>query len=174
MKEYFIVMSIKKRLDLVVKELGLTGRAFEKEVGLANGSYSSIGDGVGAEKLNKIFDRYPHLSADWLLRGLGEMTKSDNNRAKNVSGVIFAENSGINSENSQNQEEEMKTVLYQMAALVSAQQKDISRLIDEIEQNGRRTDRIMTIIEQHGYIKEEPGLARSDSASYSRSAGRFE
>ena len=56
-------MSIKKRLDLVVKELGLSGRAFEKECGLANGSYSSIRDGVGADKLNKILIRYPQVSA---------------------------------------------------------------------------------------------------------------
>jgi hypothetical protein len=66
---------IKERLDLIIKELGLSGRAFEKECGLANGSYSSIKDGVRADKLSKILIRYPLISAEWLLTGRGEMFK---------------------------------------------------------------------------------------------------
>ncbi len=60
---------------MVIKQLGLSGRAFEKECGLANGSFSSIGNGVGADKLNKILVRYPQISADWLLTGKGDMIR---------------------------------------------------------------------------------------------------
>lgn len=45
---------LKDRLDLIIKELGLSGRQFEKECGLPSGSYSSISDGVGANKLKQI------------------------------------------------------------------------------------------------------------------------
>lgn len=33
---------LKDRLDLIIKELGLSGRQFEKECGLPSGSYSSM------------------------------------------------------------------------------------------------------------------------------------
>lgn len=68
---------IKERLDLILKELSISGRKFEKACGLANGSYSSIGDGVGADKLNKILINFPQISADWLLTGKGEMLKKN-------------------------------------------------------------------------------------------------
>lgn len=68
-------MTIKDRLDLVIRELGVSGRGFERECGLANGSYASLGDGVGADKLNKILIRYSQISADWLLTGQGGMLK---------------------------------------------------------------------------------------------------
>lgn len=68
---------IKERLDLIVSHLGLSGRGFEKAVGLTNGSYSSLSDGMGADKLKKIFDAFPQFSADWLLTGRGEMFKNN-------------------------------------------------------------------------------------------------
>lgn len=66
-------MALKDRLDLIIKELNMSGRALERECGLANGSYSSLGDGVGADKLNKILFKFPQISAQWLLTGEGNM-----------------------------------------------------------------------------------------------------
>ena len=54
LKKYFSINMLKDRLDLIIKELGLSGRQFEKECGLPSGSYSSISDGVGANKLKQI------------------------------------------------------------------------------------------------------------------------
>ncbi|MDR2912298.1 MAG: hypothetical protein LBV38_03225 [Alistipes sp.] len=149
---------------MIVRELGLTGRAFERECGLANGSYSSIRDGVGAEKLNKIFERYPQISADWLLRGIGEMMRQDEKRGvQESSGAIFEGSreykiSPLNTD-------DMKTILHQMANLVSGQQHDLSRLISEVEQNGKRSDRILSIVEQE--------LARQNGSSYSQDSEAF-
>jgi hypothetical protein len=150
-------MSIKKRLDLVIKELGLSGRAFEKECGLANGSYSSIRDGVGADKLNKILFRYPQVSADWLICGTGEMMKKDTSMAEfDNLGSIFA-GSVFMPRNPLNRDE-MKTVLFQMAGILTGHQQEISRLIGELELNGKRSDRLMDLIE-HGFSRDDDSVS---------------
>lgn len=69
-------MTIKDRLNLVKAELHLSGRQLEKECNLATGSYSSLGDGMGIDKLHKILSRFPQISAEWLLTGRGEMFNS--------------------------------------------------------------------------------------------------
>ena len=68
---------LKDRLDLIIKELGLSGRQFEKECCLPSGSYSSISDGVGANKLKQIFIKYPQISLDWVIMGTGQMFKNN-------------------------------------------------------------------------------------------------
>ncbi len=122
-------MNLKQRLDLIIKELGLSGRAFEKVCGLSNGSYSSIGDGVGADKLNKILFKYPQISADWLLLGKGEMFK----KTETVNSVDGGDE---------------RDVIFRLADIVSDHQQNIARLITEIERDGERCDRILNIIEK--------------------------
>lgn len=156
-------MSIKKRLDLIVRELGLSGRAFEKECGLANGSYASIRDGVGADKLNKILLRYPQISADWLISGNGEMMKTDKNNVNiTASGSVFVDEKAP--QNPLNREE-MKTILFQMAGILSGHQQEISRLITELEHNGKRSDRLLDIIE-NGFTRNDEPAQKQDTAQY--------
>lgn len=71
-------MRLKERLDLVIKHLGISGRAFAKECGFSESYYATINEGIGADKLNKILSRYPELSARWILTGEGEMLDNDN------------------------------------------------------------------------------------------------
>lgn len=66
-------MKLKERLVQVIKELGLSGRAFERECGLTTGAFAGFGDRIGADILNKILVRYPQISARWLITGEGEM-----------------------------------------------------------------------------------------------------
>jgi hypothetical protein len=130
-------MTTKQRLDLIIRALGLSGRAFEKACGLANGSYSSIGNGVGADKLNKILVQFPQISAEWLLTGRGEMF----NTACKPPGASTGKSHVLPTEaNSGN-------VLFRMADLVSVQQRDLSRLICELERNGQRSDRVLGLLE---------------------------
>lgn len=140
-------MVTKARLDLIIRELGLSGRAFEKECGLANGSYSSIRDGVGADKLKKILIRYPQISAEWLLTGRGEMLKAveSENTGSEAGGGKSREYSNPNPLKKEN----MKDILLQMTGLISGQQQDLSRLITELERNGNRSDRVLDLIEQN-------------------------
>jgi hypothetical protein len=152
-------MSIKKRLDLIVRELELSGRAFEKECGLANGSYSSIRDGVGADKLNKILLRYPQISADWLVCGKGEMMKTadEKPRRDDHSGSVFVD-AESHSHNKLNRDE-MKNIVFQMAGILAGHQQEISKLIAELELNGKRSDRLLEIIE-NGFVHDvEPAAA---------------
>lgn len=50
--------------------------AFEKSIGMANASFGKSlknGGSIGVDKLENILNTYPELSAEWLLRGVGEM-----------------------------------------------------------------------------------------------------
>lgn len=71
-------MRLKERLDLIIKHLGISGRAFAKECGFSESYYATINEGIGADKLNKILSKYPELSARWILTGEGEMLDNDN------------------------------------------------------------------------------------------------
>ncbi|MGL4364255.1 MAG: hypothetical protein ACRCSB_03505, partial [Bacteroidales bacterium] len=68
-------MAIKNKLDLIFKELGISGRKAEKMCGLADGTYSSIGDGVGVDKLQKILFKFPQINTDWLILDKGSMLR---------------------------------------------------------------------------------------------------
>lgn len=70
-------MGIKERLNLIIKHLGVSGRAFAKECGFSESYYATINEGIGADKLNKILSKYPEFSARWILTGEGEMLNND-------------------------------------------------------------------------------------------------
>lgn len=165
-------MSLKKRLDLIVRELRLSGRAFEKECGLANGSYSSIRDRVGADKLNKILIRFPQISADWLISGTGEMMK------KNTAGGYF-DNSGsifaadrVAIPRVPLNRDDMKTTVLQVAGIIAHHQQEISRLITELEHNGRRSDRLLDIIEQGLIMTDDERTCNQEPAAYAADSVR--
>lgn len=148
----------------------MSGRAFEKECGLANGSYSSIGNGVGADKLNKILSKFPQISADWLISGQGEMMKKGYERrfygAPSASGSVFA--SSLGETRKPLNREDMKTILFQVAGILSDHQQELSRIVSELEQNGKRSDRLLDIIEQSmlqeaEFAPQQHGMASSDA-----------
>lgn len=54
--------------------------AFERSIGMANASFGKSlknGGTIGADKLENILRVYPEVSAEWLLRGEGEMIKQN-------------------------------------------------------------------------------------------------
>lgn len=53
---------------------------FERNVGMSNNSFGKTlksGGSIGLDKLEKILSVYPDLSAEWLLRGTGNMIIGD-------------------------------------------------------------------------------------------------
>jgi len=78
MNKKIIKIGVKERLDLIIKELGISG-------GFSESYFASINDGIGADKLNKILSTYPQFSAHWLITGDGEMLtgKDNTNQIKN-------------------------------------------------------------------------------------------
>jgi hypothetical protein len=116
---------------------------------------------VGADKLGKIISAYPQISADWLISGKGEMMKKEKNvDDTDILGPIIAGEFALNSKPLNR--EEMKTVLLQMTGILSAHQQELARLITELEQNGKRSDRILDMMERAiapGEEQHEPAVA---------------
>jgi hypothetical protein len=59
---------------------GIKNAQAERDCGLSNGlikSAISAGSALGSDKLEKILITYPDLSAEWLLRGSGNMLVGD-------------------------------------------------------------------------------------------------
>lgn len=67
--------NIKERLVLFINTQNLSQGKFEKVVGLSNGYINGLKKSPGADKLQKIFDKFPELNQNWLLTGEGEMLK---------------------------------------------------------------------------------------------------
>lgn len=60
---------------------------FEKSIGMANASFGKSlksGGTIGADKLENILNTYPELSAEWLLRGEGEMLLSSTDSVNDI------------------------------------------------------------------------------------------
>jgi len=64
------------RLMKYLRAKGIAPTKTEKEIDYGNGSiakHAKNGTAIGSDKLEKILSLYPDLSAEWLLRGTGEM-----------------------------------------------------------------------------------------------------
>lgn len=68
-------MNIKERIQQLIDFKRLSVLAFEKSVGLSNGYLRNTAN-ISAENCAKILSTYPDISAEWLLKGEGEMQKS--------------------------------------------------------------------------------------------------
>lgn len=69
--------NIKERLEAFIAFKGISNKQFEKTSGLGNGFVSKIGDTIRTQKLELISTAFPELNKDWLVRGVGEMLKSE-------------------------------------------------------------------------------------------------
>lgn len=67
------------RLSRFIAYLGLKPTSFEKEMQFSNGSIGKALDekrGIGSDRLETIFYKYPDLSEEWLMTGRGQMLKT--------------------------------------------------------------------------------------------------
>jgi hypothetical protein len=79
-------MSINQRLNVFFKSLNLKLTSFSEITGIGQSTFSELikfenTDKIkypGYEVLNKLLVAYPNLSAEWLLRGEGEMFRNGN------------------------------------------------------------------------------------------------
>lgn len=69
---------IKIRIVRIAKEKGLSMRKFEEICQLGRGNISNMKDdgSIGSDKLSKIIDKMPDVSAKWLLTGRGSMLET--------------------------------------------------------------------------------------------------
>ena len=69
-----------ERLKEYIDSKGISIASLEKAVGMSNSSFRKAlqsGGGIGTDKLEKILSTYPDLSAEWLLRGTGNMQRGE-------------------------------------------------------------------------------------------------
>ena len=76
------MQDVRERLLFFIKCQNLSNQAFEKKIGLSNGSVAKT-KRLGDDKINKILDIYPNLNRIWLLTGEGEMLVTPNISATN-------------------------------------------------------------------------------------------
>lgn len=70
-------MNIIDRVMLFIESENIPVSAFEKKAGLDNGYISKIKRSPSQEKCEDILSAFPKLNPSWLLRGEGEMLRSD-------------------------------------------------------------------------------------------------
>ena len=73
-------MGMLERLNEFINAKGFSMKAFEESVGMSNGSLGTTiknGQGIRTDKLENILSVYTELSAEWLLRGVGNMILDD-------------------------------------------------------------------------------------------------
>ena len=69
--------SVKQRLVVYIKHLGITVRDFERRCNLSNGYIRGLKDSPRPNRLSDILSAYPQLNKTWLLTGEGEMLKAE-------------------------------------------------------------------------------------------------
>lgn len=145
-------MSVKQRLIEFIKQDGLSQSRFEKAVGLSNGYVNNISKGIGADKLQRITEKFPYLNAEWLLTGEGEMLKTDTPK----SGVSTEEGGVISIprdawEVIRNQSASLKAKdeqLGMLAASLKTKDDQINTLISQNKSERDETIRVISILEK--------------------------
>lgn len=71
--------NISDRLNEIIKEKGISTRAFEQAIGCSNGVISRCinkGTDIQSQWLSKIIDTYKDINSSWLLSGKGDMLQT--------------------------------------------------------------------------------------------------
>ncbi len=113
-------MSIVKRIELIINNLDISTRTFETNIGVAYGTVQkpiTNNKTVGSDILSKILITYPEISAEWLMRGEGEMLMIIDNSNTHNSGNINNGNSNINGDITLNAHAEHNTLIHEVGFL---------------------------------------------------------
>lgn len=128
--------TVKDRLKIFIKYLGIGQAKFEKKCNLSNGYINNSKGNYGASKLDYILRMFPELNRDWLLYGEGEMLKSSVQEVKGDNNTQIAGNS-----NNVNTSAEMQIALNEIS--------EMRKLIQEqIRINKEQTDKFLSIIDK--------------------------
>lgn len=128
--------SVKDRLKIYIKYLGIGQSKFEKQCNLSNGYINNSKGNFGASKLEYILKLHPELNREWLLTGEGEMLKSSVQEARGDNNTQIAGNS-----NNVNTSAEMQIALNEIS--------EMRKLVQEqVRINKEQTDKFLAIIEK--------------------------
>ena len=134
--------SIKDRLKIYIKYLGIGQSKFEKQCNLSNGYINNSKGNFGASKLEYILKLHPELNREWLLTGEGEMLKS---------GVSIENGDGstqvIGDGNNVNTPSALDKALDEIAAQRRLVEKSQELIKEQVRINKEQTDRFLSIID---------------------------
>lgn len=83
-------MTVKERLIRFAKSQERSVRAFEIKAGLTIGYINAIRVSIQPDKLRCITSRYPSLNTEWLMTGIGEMTKDSDTGIEKIDAQLPA------------------------------------------------------------------------------------
>ena len=69
--------SVQERLNQFIVYLGLSISQFEQSIGVGNGFVSNTNERMRNSSKNLISSRYPELNMEWLIKGRGEMLRTN-------------------------------------------------------------------------------------------------
>lgn len=80
-------LTTKQKILSFLEKINFPKEEFYKKIGVAPSNFKGVGlnSELGGDKIVKTLTLFPGLSADWLLRGEGEMMKSDNENGRKIS-----------------------------------------------------------------------------------------
>jgi hypothetical protein len=93
--------TVTSRIKLIINMLEYSVRSFENNIDVSNGTIQKAianEKTVGSDVLSKILHKFPQLSAEWLMRGEGEMfrtTANGNNGSINTGVNIGMQSSTV-------------------------------------------------------------------------------
>lgn len=121
--------SILERVAEFARNEGITIGALERTIGASKGVLSRAlaqGTDIQSKWITQFVEKYPQISAEWLLTGKGDMLKSNQQGISNIdnSNVVGANvnGSGININSNQSD----------LLDIIRKQQQQIDKLIDTI------------------------------------------
>ena len=69
--------TIKERITEFIESKGISVNAFETSVGLSKSYMAKVKGSLGSDILEKILTTYPEINCMWLIKGEGEMFRTD-------------------------------------------------------------------------------------------------
>jgi len=82
---------MKERIGQIAKHYGYSVRRLEDKCQVGHGNFSRATAILGFDKVAKIIDVYPEISATWLLTGRGEMLKQTSNDHSDASAITHVD-----------------------------------------------------------------------------------
>lgn len=143
---------IKDRIMQWIDYNNLSVAAFERKCGLSTGYVANMKPNVNSKKLNDIAIAFPDLNMDWLKSGKGDMVKTGVSMIQNGDGGVHQQGhagSILNqTANSEKLVMEFIDSLKAQSALTAKSMSQTDKVIEELSEQRKLMDRLISIIEK--------------------------
>ncbi len=130
-------MEIKERIQEYLKNKGVTIAEVERMLKWGNGSFSKP-KSVSADRAREFLLLFDDLSAEWLMRGEGEMFKSSSQKIGNISHSSAVVNNGNGNSIANNDLSKMIELQQEYISMLKKKDEQIDRLTIVIEKMTNR------------------------------------